>query len=128
MNRISPICTTTYFNISDTDDESDTEISDNEVTNLLLESYDEDLIANELFPIEVIDCTGYKVNLSALTSNDDYEISTFTFDLDRNCINYDEKILVNQSMIHFVEGSDKLSEEVETLTDLATGTFENESE
>ena len=112
-----------FVNISDTDDESDIEISDNEVTNLLLESYDEDLIANELFPIEIIDCTGYKVKPLALTS-DDYEISTFTFDLDRNCINYDEKILVNQSMIHYVEGSDKLSEEVETLTNLATGTFE----
>ena len=63
-----------FVNFSDTDDESDTEISDNEVTNLLLESYDEDLITNELFPIEVIDCTGYKMKPSVLTS-DDYEIS-----------------------------------------------------
>ena len=116
-----------FVTFIDTDDEEDTEISDNEVTNLLLESYDEDLITNELFPPEVIDCTGYKLRPSALFS-DDYEISHFTFDLDRNSINYDEKILVNQSSIHYVEGTDKLSEEVETLTDLATGTFENESE
>ena len=94
---------------------------------MLLESYDEDLISNELFPVEIVDCTGYKVEPSPLTS-EEYEISYFTFDFDQNCIDYDEKILVNQSKVLYVEGSDKLSEEVETLTDLATGTFENESE